>query len=194
MRRELVTAMLAALLGSTPAFAQMGGIGSPGMGATSPLGISPAASGSVGPSGLPLGATETPTPGLSPAPLSTLGSGFTTCSNVVGAGAPGATGTFDGGGVGSYAGMPQSVTTATPSMTTTGMSTGSTDCSQSPGTASTSTLQSTTSSHGVTAPLGIGTIPMGSTELPNGGVSPAPCPMTGSTLPTNSDATAQGAC
>src|SRR4029077_17744622 len=96
VRRELITAILATLLGFNPVFAQVGGIGSPtpGMGPTSPFGMSPAA-GSVGPAGVPLGATELATPGLSPAPPSTLGSGFTICSAVVGAPTTNATGTFD---------------------------------------------------------------------------------------------------
>ena len=84
MRRELIiaAALAATLLGGSPAFAQVGGVGSPspGMGLTSPFGMSAAAGGSVGPAGVPLGATELATPGLSPAPPGTLGSGFTTCS------------------------------------------------------------------------------------------------------------------
>src|SRR5579862_7972001 len=68
VRRELIAATLATLLSCNPVFAQVGGIGSaaPGMGVTSPFGMSPAA-GSVGPAGVPLGATELATPGLSPA-------------------------------------------------------------------------------------------------------------------------------
>ena len=104
MRRELIiAATLATLLGGTPVFAQVGGIGNPppGMGLTSPFGMSAATGGSVGPAGVPLGATELATPGLSPAPPGTLGSGFTICSAVVGAGFGSATGLFDGGGVSS---------------------------------------------------------------------------------------------
>ena len=77
MRRELIVASLAILLGCSPVFAQVAGIGSPmpGMGVTSPFGMGSAA-GSVGPTGVPLGATELATPGLTPAPPSTLGSGL----------------------------------------------------------------------------------------------------------------------
>jgi hypothetical protein len=41
MRRVLIAAMQAALFGCIPAFAQVGGMGSPtpGIGATSPLGV-----------------------------------------------------------------------------------------------------------------------------------------------------------
>jgi hypothetical protein len=188
VRRELITAILATLLGCNPVFAQVGGIGSPspGMGLTSPFGMSSAA-GSVGPTGLPLGATELAAPGLSPAPPSTFGSGLTICSAVVGAGSSSATGTFDGGGVGSSAGMPQTAMGETNSA-----SAGA--CNQASGAGSAGTLQSTTPSPGSTAPLGIGTIPLGSTELGNAGVSPTPCPLTGPTLPTDGSVTATGAC
>ena len=106
MRRELIAAFLATLLGCNPGFAQVAGIGSPmpGMGVTSPFGMGSAA-GSVGPSGVPLGATELATPGLSPAPPSTLGSGFTVCSAVVGAPTATATGIYDGGGLGTATGL-----------------------------------------------------------------------------------------
>jgi hypothetical protein len=187
VRYELIAAVLAALLGCNPVFAQVGGIGSltPGMGPTSPFGMSSATAGSVGPTGLPLGATELATPGLSPAPPSTLGSGFTICSAVVGAGSNSATGIFDGGGVSS--GMSPAAMGET-------NSTSASACNQASGAGSAGTLQSTTSSPGATAPLGIGTIPLGSTELGSAGVSPTPCPLTGPTLPTDGSVTGTGAC
>jgi hypothetical protein len=187
VRRELIiAATLAAFLGSNPAFAQVGGIGSPspGMGLTSPFGMSSAA-GTVGPAGLPLGATELATPGLSPAPPGTLGSGFTICSAVVGTGSGSANGLFDGGGVSSS--MSSTATGETNSASASA-------CNQASGAGSAGMLQSTNSSPGATAPLGIGTIPMGSTELSNAGVSPTPCPLTGPTLPTNGSVTGTGAC
>jgi hypothetical protein len=185
VRRELIIAILATLLGGNPVFAQIGGIGSPtpGMGLTSPFGMSSAA-GSVGPTGLPLGATELATPGLSPAPPSTLGSGLTICSAVVSAGSGSATGLFDGVGV-------------SPGMSPATGETNSTSasaCNQASGAGSAGTLQSTTASPGTTAPLGIGTIPIGSTELGNAGLSPTPCPLTGPTLPTDGSVTGTGAC
>jgi hypothetical protein len=188
VRRELIiAATLATLLGGNPVSAQVGGIGSPtaGMGLTSPFGMSTAASGSVGPAGVPLGATELATPGLSPAPPGTLGSGLTICSAVVGAASGSATGLFDGGGVSS--GMSPTATGETNSA-----SAGA--CNQTSGAGSAGTLQSTTSPLGSTAPLGIGTIPMGSTELGNAGVSPSPCPLSGPTLPTDGSVTGTGAC
>ena len=147
MRRELIiAATLATLLGGTPVFAQVGGIGSPGMGLTSPFGMSAAAGGSVGPVGVPLGATELATPGLSPAPPGTLGSGLTICSAVVGAASNSATGPFDGGGV-----------SQDMSPTTTGEtnSASASACNQASGAGSAGTLQSTTSSPGAMAPLGM---------------------------------------
>jgi hypothetical protein len=188
VRRELIiAATLATLLGGNPAFAQVGGIGSPtpGMGLTSPFGMSAATGGSVGPAGVPLGATELATPGLSPAPPGTLGSGFTICSAVVGAGSNSANGPFDGGGT--SVGMSPTASGETNSASASA-------CNQASGAGSAGTLQSTTSSPGSTAPLGIGTIPLGSIELGNAGVSPTPCPLTGPTLPTDGSVTATGAC
>jgi hypothetical protein len=189
VRRELIAVILATLLGCDPVFAQIGGIGSPapGMRPTSPFGMTAAAAGSVGPAGLPLGAIELSTPGLSPAPPGTFGSGFTFCSAVVGADANSATGLFDGGGVGAAAG-------ASPTAMGETNSASASACNQASGAGSAGTVQSTTSSPGSSAPLGIGTIPMGSTELDRGGVSPSPCRLTGPTLPTDGSVTAPGAC
>lgn len=189
MRRELIAAILTTLLGCDPVFAQVGGIGSPtpltpGMGLTSPFGMSAATSGSVGPAGVPLGATELATPGVSPAPPGTLGSGFTICSSVVGAGSS-ATGLFDGGGVSS------DMSPMAPGETN---SSSASACNQTSGAGSAGTLQSTTASPSTTAPLGIGTIPLGSTELGSVGLSPTPCPLTGPTLPIDGSVTGTGAC
>ena len=188
MRRELIAASLAILFGCNPVFAQVAGIGSPmpGMGVTSPFGMSSAA-GPVGPTGVPLGATELATPGLSPAPPSTLGSGFTVCSAVVGAPSTAATGLYDGGGLGTATAMsPTPMGTASAASAST--------CNQASGSSNPSTLSSSSTPPSSSAPLGIGTIPMGSTELGNAGVSPTPCPLSGPTLPTNGSINAQGAC
>jgi hypothetical protein len=188
MRRELIAASLAIFLGCSPVFAQVAGIGSPmpGMGVTSPFGMGSAA-GSVGPTGVPLGATELATPGLSPAPPSTLGSGFTVCSAVVGAPSTATTGLYDGGGLGTATGMsptPMGTTSATSAST----------CNQASSSSSPGTLSSSSTPPSSSALLGIGTIPMGSTELNGAGVSPTPCPLSGPTLPTNGSINAQGAC
>src|SRR5271154_4686135 len=165
VRHELIiAATLATLLGGNPAFAQVGGIGSlsPGMGPTSPFGLSAAASGSGGPAGVPLGATELATPGLSPAPPSTLGSGFTICSAVVGAPSTTATGLYDGGGLGTATGMSPTA------MGTTSAASAST-CNQASSSSSPGTLSSGSTAPGSSALLGIGTISMGSTELNGAG-------------------------
>jgi hypothetical protein len=188
MRRELILAFLATLLAGNPVFAQVAGIGNPlpGMGMTSPFGMNSGA-GPVGASGVPLGATELATPGLSPAPPSTLGSGFTVCSAVVGAPATASTGLYDGGGLGTAPGM------SSTAMDTTSAASAST-CNQASGSSNPGTLSPSGTPPSSSALLGIGTIPMGSTELNGAGVSPTPCPLSGPTLPTNGSINAQGAC
>ena len=86
MRRFLIAAVTCALLGGSPAIAQVGMVtGAPGsLGVTSPLGMGPGAP--VGTMGIPLGATELAAPGISPAAAGTsaLGSmtSAATCSGV----------------------------------------------------------------------------------------------------------------
>src|ERR1700759_5440580 len=87
MRRVLIVATTALLLSYGPGYAQMAlpGAGlpgaSPGMGSTSPLGMSPGAP--VGATGIPMGATELTTPGISPGPAgASAGPLGTTCSNM----------------------------------------------------------------------------------------------------------------
>jgi hypothetical protein len=63
-------------------------------------------------------------------------------------------------------------TTTTPASTT--------PCGQASAVGNATSLQSSTSTL-ATSQLGIRTIPMGSTELSNPGLSPAPCPATGYT-------------
>jgi hypothetical protein len=86
MKRLWTATVVATLLSCnsafSPAFAQVGGMSStmPGIAATSPLGMIPGAL--VPPTGIPLGATELESPGLSPLTGGTagmLGLG-TTCS------------------------------------------------------------------------------------------------------------------
>lgn len=159
---SLVAAVI--LFGCTVAHAQS--VMSPsGLGPTSPLGVpgSSASSGSNSPTGIPLGATEIDPGGLSPAPLSNFStSGFTANSgmssgmtglNGSGIGSTSTMGsTFDGGGFGSTTTSPgASVNTAT--------STGTASPLSTMGTSSNFTLNG-------------GTIPLGSTEINSGGVSP----------------------
>jgi hypothetical protein len=183
--RCCVTAIATAIfLGSSSTLAQVGGMGtaSPnsGMGTTSPLGMS-TSGGAVAPTGIPLGATALATPGVS--------SGFsngvalsTACSSPGLAsamtGTPGSTPLFDNSGVGIMNGSTQPGSAA-PIATT---------CGQASATGSATTSQSSTSTP-ATSQLGVPTIPMGSTELSNPGLSPAPCPATG-----NVPSTSSGAC
>src|ERR1700758_3022657 len=106
--RLLPIIMAAILFGCGTAQAQSVMI-SPGMGATSPLGVpgSSAPSGSNSPTGIPLGATEIDPGGLSPAPLSNCSaSGFTANSGM----SSGTTG-LNGSGIGSASGLGTTSTT-----------------------------------------------------------------------------------
>jgi hypothetical protein len=88
MKRLCTAAVAATLLGCSCAFAQVGGIGTAPLtplGVTSPLGLGPGAA--VGPIGIPLGATELGTPGVSPmisgaSPLGSTIGNFTACSGM----------------------------------------------------------------------------------------------------------------
>src|SRR5271169_3949169 len=90
MKRLGIATVVATLLSCnsalSPAFAQVGVMGGPipGIAATSPLGMAPGAS--VPPTGIPLGATELASPGLSPLTDGTAGmTGVgTTCSAIGG--------------------------------------------------------------------------------------------------------------
>ena len=113
MRRLWMTVAIAAL-GCSPAFAQVGGtsVPTPGIAATSPLGMSGSSQTgtSVGPTGIPLGATEVTSPGISPMLSDPTGMMGSTCS-VDGSASTGISGgisgvsTYDGGGLAVGGGM-----------------------------------------------------------------------------------------
>jgi hypothetical protein len=113
MRRLWMTVAIAAL-GCSPAFAQVGGtsVPTPGIAATSPLGMSGSSQTgtSVGPTGIPLGATELASPGISPMLSDPTGMMGSTCS-VDGSASTGISGgisgvsTYDGGGLAVGGGM-----------------------------------------------------------------------------------------
>jgi hypothetical protein len=218
MRRVLTAAMLAALFGWNPVFAQVGGMSlspepSP-LGMTSPLGIGPGSP--VAPTGIPLGATELASPGLSPAapgtsPLGPTTGSMTPCSGIGGsmpqtsdgmgslsagtasgmgtstAGISGSTAVFDGGGI---AGTASSGCPAN----------GSNSLAGPAASASSPTGMGSLSSAGRVG------IPLGSTELGAGGLSPTPGSLTpnpsaplstsGSTAPcqTTGMSTTSGSC
>jgi hypothetical protein len=163
MPRVLIAAMQAMLLGCTPVFAQVGGMGSqtPSIGATSPLGMAP--SSQVVPTGIPMGATELTSPGVSPAPTGTIGmTGNGTTCPIIGSPSSGISGTntnYDGGGMGVGTGSSLPGSVATSGMCGTGVSGGT----------STSAATSSAPPGGV-ARTGI---PLGSVEIGNAGVSPS---------------------
>jgi hypothetical protein len=164
--RLLATVLAATVLGCGSGFAQVSGTGWSPLGMTSPLGMSP---GGVGPTGIPMGATELATPGLSPGPVSGAISAFTnaTCPTMT-PGPSSSTGLFISGGVG---------TDATPLGPSSPNSMSSGTCTQTIGTSTTTSATTPPLSTGSTP--GIPTIPLGSTGLGNAGLSPAPCPSTG---------------
>ena len=161
MRRILIAAMQAALIGCSPAAAQVGGVGipTPGIAATSPLGMTPGSS--VAPTGIPMGATELASPGLSPATNGTIGmTGFvagTTCSATgsPSSGMSGSSTNFDGGGVGTGTG--------------TSLPGSSAICGTSSSSSASSAPTMSPTSPGGIARTGI---PMGSVEVGSAGVSP----------------------
>jgi hypothetical protein len=153
MKRLWTATVVATLLSCnsaySPAFAQAGGMSStmPGIAVTSPLGMTPGAL--VPPTGIPLGATELASPGLSPVISGAAGmAGYgTTCSAT---GNPtsetSGTSTYDGGGMALPGGGP--ICGASPSGSASSTAAMSSTASSRPG------------------------IPLGSVEIGNAGISP----------------------
>jgi hypothetical protein len=149
-----------ALLGCSTALAQVGGVGvpTPGIAATSPLGMTGGSQPgtSVGPTGIPLGATELTSPGISPMfvdPTGMMASGCLVGGIASGGISGGISGisTYDGGGLGVGGGM----------------GVGTAPCAgASAGTASPTAPSA--SPGGASRPG----IPLGSVEIGNAGVSP----------------------
>lgn len=187
-------AIVTAVFVTSSAYAQVGGMGmaspTPGMGTTSPLGMS-TSGGAVAPTGIPMGAAPLATPGVSSGTsngvasataCSSPGTGSAMTSPGIGsamAGTSGSTALFDSSGVGIMTGATQPGTAAP--ITTT--------CGPASAAGSATSSQSSTATP-ATSQLGVPTIPMGSTELSNPGLSPAPCPATGNTALS----TSSGAC
>ena len=88
----VMTTVAASLLGCSSVLAQVGGLGTSPLNATSPLAIGPGLP--VAPAGIPLGATEMAAPGTSPAPSSDI-----SCSSAGGPTSQAASPLFDGGGM-----------------------------------------------------------------------------------------------
>jgi hypothetical protein len=173
--RWIVTAAIALLC--SPAFAQQAAVmPTPSLSATSPLGMVPSAP--VGGTGIPLGATEITSPGVSPMPLPSSGIvGSTVCSTVGTAPSTmfGSAASFDGGGMAVGTVAPQSMM----QMSSSGISPTSalidTSGSQSMCGAGASNTTASSAPTSPTTPGGVPRtgIPMGSTEIGNLGVSSA---------------------
>src|SRR5712672_740338 len=192
MRFSLIAAILPALVVCNAATAQVSGMASPTptMGATSPLGLGTGSA--VSQTGIPLGATEIASPGVSPAPTVTgtiaMPSSSTTCSTLGTSPSSmfGSTASFDGGGMAAGSAAPATAATSGPSMSgmptsTSGISTTSGMLETSgmsgmcgSGSSSMASSSTPTSTSPTTSGGGARTgIPMGSTEIGNLGVSSA---------------------
>jgi hypothetical protein len=168
MRRALIAMIVVAPFGCNLALAQTDGMGSPlpGIGATTPLGMTPGSS--VPPVGIPMGATELASPGLSPAFTSAVGmtGTGTTCSAMGNASAEnsGSSTDYDGGGMAMGTGTPLP-----------GSAPNSGTCSTS---ASGSSAASSSAAMSSSSPSGVSRtgIPLDSVEIGNGGLSEMPVP------------------
>jgi len=198
MRVSSIAAVLPALFICNVAMAQVGGMAAPTptIGVTSPLGLEMGST--VSPTGIPLGATELASPGLSPDPTGVTGTiplsgSGTTCSTVGTSPSQmfGSTATFDGGGT--------TIGTAAPATAATSMSSetaATSEMSATSGMPDTSGLSgmcgsgtgSVAASSSPTSPITPGGvarpgIPLGSTEIGNLGVSSAAAVPTMGVLP-----------
>ena len=174
MKRFLIITTASGLL-CGPAFAQQAAVmPTPSLSATSPLGMVPSAP--VGGTGIPFGATEIASPGVSPAPLPSTGIiGSTACSTIGTAPSAmfGSAATFDGGGTPVGTVTPQS----TMAMSSSGIPPTSTliDTSGSQSMCGAGNVAASSTPTSPTTPGGVPRtgIPMGSTEIGNLGVSSA---------------------
>jgi hypothetical protein len=196
----LLAAVIPALLVCNSAIAQVGTIAAtPTLNATSPLGAAPGAS--VEPTGIPLGATEITSPGLSPAPTGVTGtisipstSSGSACSTAGTAPSSmfGSTASFDGGGmgIGIGTGSPATATTAgSPSMTgTTAMSgtSASPGISSILGTSGVSATSGTLETAGMSGMCGSGSNSVISSSTPTSTAPTAPGGMARTGIPLDS--------
>lgn len=188
MKRFLmITAASTLLCGQ--AFAQQAAVmPTPSLASTSPLGMVPSAP--VGGTGIPFGATEIASPGVSPMPISSTGAiGSTVCSTIGTAPSTmfGSAATFDGGGVAVGTVMPQSTMSTISSsgipptsalIETSGMSS---MCGGGSGNLAASSMPTSPVAPGGVMRTGI---PMGSTEIGNLGISSAAAVPTIAVAPT----------
>src|SRR5262245_60108516 len=184
MRFAMVTAAVLLGCGSAYAQARMNVSPLPALGMTSPLGIPNAP---IGQTGIPLGATEFATPGVSPttsgaAPLigapcagassapAAMGSSTTAAFTGLGGPMTGASAGMGGSTTGASAGMGSSV----PGLSSTALFDGGSMNATTPTTCAASATASPplASSMGPGSSVGMVGIPLGSTELGGGGLSP----------------------
>jgi hypothetical protein len=180
MRHLVAFVASVVIAGSSGALAQTAPI--PGIGATSPLGTTNFNAPS-GPVGIPLGATELNVGGTSPLP------GLAQCASgaMPGIGSSASTGAFDGGGTSPGSAMGGTTSGGFDGGGTTVGSATASSCTTT-GTAASSTLANTPAT-GLQVPGGTSntTIPLGSVELANPGVSPiVPVPAPTITTPCGS--------
>ena len=185
----LVAATVWSLCNVGAAIAQVGmGAVTPPLGVTSPLGIGAAAP--VGATGLPLGATELATPGVSPMTSSSSASSAMTmttpsaCSSTMGAMQTAASGmgnstsgTASLPGESSATGAISGTSAPTPLFDGTGIAgTASGTCASATTASSSPTASASSPTVGSRTTVGRVGIPLGSTELGTGGLSPLPDP------------------
>src|ERR1700730_12458579 len=183
----LVAATVWSLCNVGAAIAQVGmGAVTPPLGVTSPLGIGAAAP--VGATGLPLGATELATPGVSPMTSSSSASSAMTmttpsaCSSTMGAMQTAASGmgnstsgTASLPGESSATGAISGTSAPTPLFDGTGIAgTASGTCATATTASSSPTASASSPTVGSRTTVGRVGIPVGSTELGTGGLSPLP--------------------
>ncbi len=185
--RFAVVAAAAILLDYGSAHAQVGGPSiSPGppLSMTSPLGIGLGSR--VAPTGIPMGATELATPGVSPptsgtSPISPLTSSVATCGGIGGSmpqasfGLSASSGASDGAG-GSMAAMPSTTNSVFDGGGMTGSASGT--CATTGSLAGPGASTSLLTGIGSVPSVGRIGIPMGSTEMGVGGLSPASVALT----------------
>ena len=183
MTRFAVAITVAVLLGCWPVYAQVGGMGifpGPALGMTSPLRVGPGSP--VAPTRIPMGATELTSSGVSPltsgaSPLGLAIGGIATCSGAggslpqaspgMGTSMPGTSGMSTAGTVGSTTIFDGGGTSGSASGTCAGIAGAPSAGSATPSTGMGSTL--------LVSRLGI---PLGSTEIGVGGLSPPSAALT----------------
>ena len=195
MKPFLIAAVTWPLLCGSPALAQVGTVTTtPGsLSVTSPLGMGPGAP--VGAAGIPLGATELATPGLSPTAAGTSALGSMTAAQAcsgIGASAQSMS-SSPGTSMAGISGMAAGTSAPTPLFDGAGLS-GNASAACTGSTAAASSLTTSSSGIGSGSTVARVGIPLGSTELGTGGLSPLPDIVTQSQSPVVPTATSAAPC